>query len=209
MVVASSELLAPVFKPLIQELETKVRQVEENVSAGVPASRKDLELYIWKTGRVVRLLVKPEASPAREIFWSECKGILKQCLAIEHFNAGVFRPECVQKDILETHLLKMLEKLLDYTRRRLSGQIAPPDEVQTVESAAKRARLAKEEKEAEEKKKLEQDWAKQDQAWASWRGGQELQTRWDDVDSDPGEECPDKAKTGSCSYGRQCGFCYR
>lgn len=206
---ATSELLAPVFKALAKELETKVRQVEENISAGVPASRKDLETYIWKTGRVVRLLVKPEASAARDIFWSECKGILKQCIAIEHFNAGIFRPECVHKDVLETHLLKMLSKLLEYTMKRQRGEIEAPSEVMTVESAAKKARKAKEEQEAAEKKRLEQEWAREDQAWAARRTGQELQERWDDVDSDPGEECPDKAKHGSCSYGRQCGFCYR
>ncbi|CAL1160010.1 unnamed protein product [Cladocopium goreaui] len=28
-------------------------------------------------------------------------------------------------------------------------------------------------------------------------------------ESDPEQECPDKAKFGSCSYGKQCGFCFR
>lgn len=37
----------------------------------------------------------------------------------------------------------------------------------------------------------------------------ELRGRWDEEDSDPDEPCPDKKQFGNCSYGRQCGFCYR
>mmetsp|Transcript_25401 Transcript_25401/g.50854 ORF Transcript_25401/g.50854 Transcript_25401/m.50854 type:complete len:105 (+) Transcript_25401:391-705(+) len=104
----------------------------------------------------------------------------------------------------------MLKQLLQYAKKRLDGSIEAPAEVQTVESAAKKARLAAEAKKEAEDKKLEEDWAKEDDLWANWKGGADQdRKRWDDDESDPEELCPDKAKHGSCSYGRQCAFCFR
>mmetsp|Transcript_71684 Transcript_71684/g.186407 ORF Transcript_71684/g.186407 Transcript_71684/m.186407 type:complete len:210 (+) Transcript_71684:75-704(+) len=198
-----------VFDPLIKELDTKVAQLETNAKAQHPPTRKELEIFVWKCGRVVRLLVKPEASNAREIFWSECKGLLKKCLIIEKFNPSSFTSEAVRPDIVENDLLEMLRQLTRYTSQRKSGRIAAPDVVQTLELGE--ARKRKRETEEEEKKQKEKDdaWQKRrDQKFNSWAFDQ-MGSKWDDALSDAEEECPDKKKNGSCAYGRQCGFCFR
>mmetsp|Transcript_65561 Transcript_65561/g.152308 ORF Transcript_65561/g.152308 Transcript_65561/m.152308 type:complete len:212 (+) Transcript_65561:56-691(+) len=200
------------FDDLIKELETKVEQIEVGVRTGHTPTRKELESFIWKTGRVIRLLVKPEASEARKIFWSECKGILKEVIVIEKFNPGVFTPNCVREDILEKHLQQMLQKLLKYTKRRKNGEITAPEQVQTMEVAAKRMKLEQEKKEEEEKKKAEEEkvksgWNSFLDAQEKWKNMADSMARWDEEDSDPDEPCPDIAKFGECSYGRQCCFC--
>merc|ERR1712194_253778 len=197
------------FEPLIAELTKKTEQLEENVRAGKPPTRKDLEIYIWKTGRVVRMLVKPQENKSREIFWSECKGVLKDCILMDKFNPGVFTPECVRTDIIETNLLSMVKKLLKFTGQRRTGERAAPREVQTLEVAAKRKL---EEEEVQEVKKQKEDneyWAKEDEKWSFKTKALDGVQRWDEEDSDQEEECPDTKKHGSCTYGRQCGFCER
>jgi len=201
-------LVYPVFEPLINELTKKTEQLEENVRAGKAPSRKDLEIYIWKTGRVCRMLVKPQENKSRDIFWSECKGVLKDCIVLEKFNPGVFTPECVRTDIIETNLLSMVKKLLRLTTQRKSGERSAPKEVQTLEVALKRKLEAEEIAEVKKTKEDEEWLAKEDEKW-SWKKATDTVKRWDEDDSDLDEECPDVKKHGSCSYGRQCGFCDR
>merc|ERR1711972_74284 len=106
----------------------KAQQVKYGIDNDNVPTRKELEQFSWKTGRVIRLLIKPESSKARKLLWSECKGVLKKVLVIEKFNSGVFIPECVRQDVIETKLLTMLEKLRNYLAKRQTGDIAPPDE---------------------------------------------------------------------------------
>lgn len=209
--VASDPEMEPVFTQLITELEAKYKQTEEMVRAGNAAPRQDIERYIWKTGRVVRLVVLPEkqVTKAREIFWSECKGLLKQCIVLEKFNVGVFTPDSVREDVIESNLLNMLQKLLKYTKQRRSGEIPAPKEVLTMERAQELADKSAKRK-LEELEQQQAKWKKEDAEWwqQKWKENETSKT-WDDVESDPEEPCPDKAKHGNCSYGRQCGFCHR
>mmetsp|Transcript_52801 Transcript_52801/g.123504 ORF Transcript_52801/g.123504 Transcript_52801/m.123504 type:complete len:262 (+) Transcript_52801:61-846(+) len=50
------------------------------------------------------------------------------------------------------------------------------------------------------------DWSDLKEKWARMQSSKS-NGRWDEEDSDPDEECPDLLKHGSCSFGRQCGFC--
>merc|ERR1740121_3550892 len=136
--------------------------------------------------------------------------MLKKCIVLESFNPGVFRAEAIQKDIMEAELLQMLKQLLDYTRKRQAGEIEAPSEVLSVGEAKKRKLKREQEKEKKMMKQWKDEVIRMDDEWANWREGQEVAAdRWDDEESDPGEECPDKATFGTCSYGRQCGFCHR
>jgi len=196
------------FDELIKEVETKIEQIDAGMRTGHAPTRKELESFVWKTGRVVRLLVKPEASEARKIFWSECKGILKEVIVIEKFHPGVFTSNCVREDVIEKSLLSMLQRLLKYTLKRKNGEVRAPDRVQTMELAAKRAKL-EEAKEEEEKKEQESKrvWNSWEEAKEKWAKLADKVEKWDEVESDPDEPCPDVAKHGSCAYGRQCCFC--
>jgi len=52
------------------------------------------------------------------------------------------------------------------------------------------------------------DWNDYKDKWARMMSSKVQDTgRWDEEDSDQDENCPDVMKHGSCSYGRQCGFC--
>jgi len=197
------------FDDLIKELTAKVEQIDIGIRQNQTPTRRDLENFVWKTGRVVRLLIKPETNEARKIFWSEMKGILKEVMHIEKFNPGVPQSaaSCVREDVLEKGLLLTLQKLLKYTKSRKQGTISAPGEVQTMEMAAKRAKVKEDkeqaEKEAEENKK-KYDYSGLAEKWAKMADNVE---RWDEVDTDPDEPCPDIKQHGNCSYGRQCCFC--
>jgi len=195
------------FDDLIKELSAKIEQIDTGIKHSQTPTRKELEQFIWKTGRVVRLLVSPEKDEARKIFWSEVKGILKEVMHIEQFSAGTFVPGCVREDVLEKSLLMTLQKLLKYTQARKQGSIAAPGEVQTMETAAKKKKLNEEkgqtEKEVEENKK-KYEYSELAEKWSKLADTCE---RWDEVDTDPDEPCPDIKQHGNCSYGRQCCFC--
>lgn len=198
---------ALVFEPLIKELSAKIKQLEDNVKSASPPTRKELEIFVWKTTRVTRGLVKPEASPAREIFWNECKGVLKKVVVFEKFNPGVFLSESVKDDIYESTLLETIKKLKHYTHQRMTGKIEAPKEILTTEMAFKKQKLKEEEEEKAKKKQEEDWWAQEDLKWSSV--AEDVGKRWDEEVSDVEEECPDKKKYGDCIYGRTCGFCNR
>merc|ERR1712133_76776 len=105
----------------------------------------------------VRQLIKPEASGVgdRAIFWSEIKGILKECLVFEKFNPGVFDKECVKKEVLEKNLQTMLENIAKYTKKRQLGKIKAPTEIQTMAHAEQRKRKQQEAEEAAKRKEDE------------------------------------------------------
>mmetsp|Transcript_38832 Transcript_38832/g.77004 ORF Transcript_38832/g.77004 Transcript_38832/m.77004 type:complete len:206 (-) Transcript_38832:161-778(-) len=195
------------FDDLIKELTAKIEQLESGIKSNLTPTRRELEQFVWKTGRVVRLLIKPETDEARKIFWSETKGILKDVMVVEKFNPGSFTSSCVREDVLEKGLLLTLTKLLKYTESRKRGSIAAPNEVQTMETAAKKAKL-KEEKEQTEKE-VEENKKKYEYAGLAekWSKLADFAEKWDEVDTDPDEPCPDIKQHGNCSYGRQCCFC--
>uniref|UniRef100_A0A7S1SFJ2 Uncharacterized protein n=1 Tax=Alexandrium catenella TaxID=2925 RepID=A0A7S1SFJ2_ALECA len=200
------------FDDLIKELETKVEQIDMGIKSGNTPTRKELENFTWKTGRIIRLIIKPEASEDRKIFWHESKGFLKQVLNIDKFNPGVFTSSAVREDIIESGLLSTLRKLLEYAKGRKEGKIAAPDGLESLENAAKRIKLKDEKKEEEEQKKKEEEaskkgWVDYIDAQEKWKNMAEKGTRWDEEESDADEPCPDIKKHGSCSYGRQCCFC--
>lgn len=200
-----------IFDSLIKEAETKAQQLNANILGGHAPTRSELEIYVWKTCRVVRQLIKPEANGVgdRAIFWSEIKGILKDCLVLEKFNPGVFDQDCVKKDILESNLKTMLENIAKYTKKRQSGKIKAPKEIQTMAHAEQRKRKQQEAEEAAKRKEDEEWWAKEDERWNNWNQNMAAGNRWDDEVSDPEEECPEIKKHGNCAWGRQCGFCFR
>merc|ERR1712146_357792 len=92
------------MEQVLKELDTKIDQLDTGIRLNQIPSRSDLEKFTWKTGRVVRMLVKPEQDADRKLFWSECKGILKKVLNIENFNPGVFQSSAVREDIIEKDL---------------------------------------------------------------------------------------------------------
>mmetsp|Transcript_9576 Transcript_9576/g.25448 ORF Transcript_9576/g.25448 Transcript_9576/m.25448 type:complete len:228 (-) Transcript_9576:161-844(-) len=207
----------PDFDRLIIELETKSAQLVDGAKQGFQPSRSQLEDFVWKTGRVTRKLVEPERSEACKIFWSECKGILKDIIIVERFNPSVFFAECIRKDIVETNVVACLGKLISYTKRRKSGVITAPKEVLgPADPEAKKRKLDEEQEAAESKRKGKKGKGKGKKGKGQDRNLGDLAdrlnsmadslTRWDDEDSDPDEVCPDLEKFGSCSYGRQCGF---
>merc|ERR1712113_1277295 len=125
-------------------------------------------------------------------------GFLKQALVIEKFNPGVFTASCVREDIIETNLLKMMNDLVKYTKKRQSGAIPAPKEVLTMESAEKRAKTeaAAEEAKKEEEKKTDAAWW-ENETQEKWAMMGETAKNWDDEESDPDEPCPDVKKNGS------------
>jgi len=144
----------PDFDRLIIELETKSAQLVDGAKQGFQPSRSQLEDFVWKTGRVTRKLVEPERSEACKIFWSECKGILKDIIIVERFNPSVFFAECIRKDIVETNVVACLGKLISYTKRRKSGVITAPKEVLgPADPEAKKRKLDEEQEAAESKRK--------------------------------------------------------
>jgi len=221
------------LEQVLKELDTKIDQLDTGIRLGQVPSRQDLEKFTWKTGRVVRMLVKPEKSEDRKMFWSECKGILKKVLVIENFNPGVFQSSAVRQDIIETDLLACLQLFKKYTKDRSEGKVAKPDEqLEAVHIAKKAKKALEDEKAAEEAKKAEEEgWGGKGKGkgkgkkkgknkavddggvWGElgdkWDMLMERKGRWDDGDSDPDEPCPDVEKFGKCSFGRQCGFCHR
>lgn len=212
--------LNPIYNDIIKDLTSKVEQVEAGLAQGVIPNRKDLEHFCWKTGRTARRMILPEKSEAREKLWGDCKGILKQVLEIERFNAGLFTSEAVKPDIIETDLLKMMKDLLMYMRMRKDGKA----KIRSGEAPKKKAKIAEKKDQDDEmaltgkggkgkgkkggdkgqgKGKPGDDWEK---AWEALPDRDERK-KWDEDESDPDEPCPDKAKNGACSYSRQCGFC--
>eukprot|EP00931_Biecheleriopsis_adriatica_P004558 TRINITY_DN106205_c0_g1_i1.p1 TRINITY_DN106205_c0_g1~~TRINITY_DN106205_c0_g1_i1.p1 ORF type:complete len:256 (+),score=93.68 TRINITY_DN106205_c0_g1_i1:86-853(+) len=149
-----------VFKAVIKELETKLKQIDTAIELDKVASRKELALYCWKTGRVVRQLVKPESSKDRDIFWHECKGILKDVLELQRWNAGVFTEEGVRTDVLEKDVSAMLQKLIGYIKKRASGETKAPDRKVTAEEAKRKK------EEQEEQSKLQESCSKCGEAFA-------------------------------------------
>merc|ERR1712137_274270 len=145
---------------------------------------------------------KPETSDETRTFWSECKGILKRVLVIEKFNPGVFVADCVREDMIERDLLATLQKLRKYTQSRADGKIAAPNQPLYAPGAKK----AKVEEVAKPIVKKKERWEELRNKWDTMPL---VNTRWDDVDSDVDDPCPDMAKDGTCPYGRQCGFCHR
>mmetsp|Transcript_23658 Transcript_23658/g.55775 ORF Transcript_23658/g.55775 Transcript_23658/m.55775 type:complete len:215 (+) Transcript_23658:92-736(+) len=212
--------LAPVLKKVIQELEAKLEQVEANIHNDQASSRKDLAMFAWKTARVLRNLIKPEDSEDRGMLWHECKGALKDVLYIEKFTPHVFM-EFQVRDVLEKDIAKMLKMLLDYLRRRQSGKAKAPELMVEVrpKKAAKleeEPKEAKEEEEATESRGWNRGWQRKGRRWNGpnwWENSLDDQYLSQGAigieDSDPEEECPDKAEFGSCAYGQQCGFCHR
>lgn len=189
------------FDALIKELDTKIDQLDTGMQLGHTPTRRELENFTWKTGRVIRQLVKPETSDETRTFWSECKGILKRVLVIEKFNPGVFVADCVREDMIERDLLSTLQKLRKYTQSRADGKIAAPKQA-LDEPGAKKVKVQETVKPTVQKPKWEELRNK-------WDAMPLVNTRWDDEESDVDEPCPDLAKTGTCAYGRQCGFCHR
>jgi len=207
------------FNDVIKELEAKISQLDNGIRMGQTPTRKELESFIWKTGRVLRHLIKPEDSEARKIFWSEAKGILKKVLIIEKFNPGVFTNACVREDVIEGDLLSTLQKMLIYTKRRSEGKVEAPKKALDTDPPPPKKPKTEEEEKTEEKEKSSNDWSQGwgDKKWnnknkfhdpvAAWKDMPDFHKKWDEEESDPDEPCPDKLKHGSCSYGRQCCFC--
>eukprot|EP00927_Polykrikos_kofoidii_P061404 TRINITY_DN56240_c0_g1_i1.p1 TRINITY_DN56240_c0_g1~~TRINITY_DN56240_c0_g1_i1.p1 ORF type:complete len:233 (-),score=40.33 TRINITY_DN56240_c0_g1_i1:109-741(-) len=204
-----------VLENVMMEINSKVEHLNLGIKSGSVPTRGELEKICWKTGRLVRQLAQPEKSKEREIFWSECKGILKRVLVIESFNAGVFTSASVKPDVIESDVLSCFETLVKYVAKRRKGLIAAPEEVLPPPS-----KVAKTDKE-------DDDWASWGDKSKGWKGdgkgasknlkewnadawyGEGAPKKWDEQDSDPEEPCPDIVKFGNCSYGRQCGFCNR
>merc|ERR1712216_229527 len=111
------------FDDLLKELAVKISQLESGIAQGAVPNRSEFEQLVWMTGRVIRVIVKPDKSPERKTFWSECKGWLKDVIVIELFNAGQFTKESVRKDVMEKDLLLCLQKLEKYTRGRSEGKV--------------------------------------------------------------------------------------
>merc|ERR1711920_624375 len=84
---------------------------------------------------------------------SECKGILKTIIEMEKFNPSVFFAECVKTDIVETHVMKTLRTLINYTVRRRDGKINAPDKVLARHDPEEKKRRLEEEAEEKAKKK--------------------------------------------------------
>merc|ERR1712039_352695 len=212
----------------IKELQRKVTQLDRGIKEGKAPTRDQLEQYVWKTGRVLRMLINPEGSFDRKVLWGECKGGLKKVLILEKFNAGVFSTECIKKDIIETDLHIALTKLLKYLEGRASGLIAADTTVEQPKPAKDPALSATLEA-IEAADDMISKWRKTDFGKDKGNGkgkkgkkGEDIDTqeklrlmaeateinaKWDEEDSDPDEECPDVRRFGNCSYGRQCGFC--
>jgi len=208
------------FDEVLKELETKIQQIDNGLKTGHSPTRKEFESFTWKTGRVIRQIVKPEANEDRKTFWSECKGVLKKIIVIEKFNAGVFTPDCVREDVNENDLLLVLQKLEKYGRARKDGTIAKPDKPLQVDPAEKKRKLEEQEaeaKKAEDKSKWKDAWKRSEDKgrWSDeidkdkWLSMANASKKWDDEESDPDEPCPDMKRYGNCTYGRQCGFCNR
>ncbi|OLQ05324.1 hypothetical protein AK812_SmicGene11495 [Symbiodinium microadriaticum] len=220
MASTSATALAPVRKKVIQELEAKLEQVEANIYNEQASSRKDLAMFAWKTARVLRNLIKPEDSEDRGMLWHNCKAALKDVLYMEKFNPHVFLESQV-RDVLEKDIAKMLKMLLDYLKKLQSGKVKAPDQMVEVrpKKAAKREEEPKESKEEEEEPESggwNRGWKRKGRRWNGpnwWENSLDDQFLSQGAvgieDSDPEEECPDKAEFGSCAYGQQCGFCYR
>lgn len=203
--------MGELFMVVIKELQAKLAQVEYVVRIEQAASRHELENYCWLTGRVIRKLVDPDRSRDRDVFWHECKGILKDVLLFPGWNPGTFSADGVRQDILEQDLLAMLRKLLRYVEKRASGEVSAPREKLSVEDAmrAREKRQMQEEAAALRVRVsdvLDKSNKRRGRARATCHA---IKKRWDDESSDPDELCPDIATFGSCTYGHQCGFCCR
>ena len=203
--------MGDVFKAVIKELQAKLAQVELVVRNEMAPSRAELANYCWFTGRVIRKLVDPDRTRDRDVFWHECKGILKDVLLFPGWNPGFFSADGVRQDILEQDLLAMLRKLLRYVEKRASGQVRAPREKLSVEDVMR----------AREKRRMQEEAAAlrvrvSDVLDKSIKGRgraratcQAIKKRWDEESSDPDELCPDIVRHGSCTYAHQCGFCCR
>ena len=203
--------LGEVFKAVIRELQVKLAQVELAVRLESAATREQLAIYCWKTGRVIRKLVDPGRATDRKIFWPECKGILKDVLLFPGWDAGSFSDDGVRQNILEQDLLAMLQKLLGYVEKRASGQVSAPREIVSVEDAMRAREERKRQAEAEALRVrvsdvLDKSNQRTVRARATCRA---IKKRWDEELSDPDELCPEIVRFGSCTYGHQCGFCVR
>ncbi|CAK9118068.1 unnamed protein product [Durusdinium trenchii] len=211
--------LANIFPPVIKELETKLSELKASIEKKEDLTRKEFATFCWQIGRRVRQLIKPEFSEDRGNLWHDCKGALKLVLVIDKFQPGVFMDSCVRKDVLEKDCVEMLESMIDWLKRRQRGPLTEKVEV-TRNTPPKRKRPAAEKPEAPSShlprkgthqkgtgKTAKGDW------WGLPNQGAGLLDLQDDPlrdeESDPEEQCPDKAKFGTCSYGPQCGFCFR
>lgn len=203
--------LGEVFDVVIRELRAKLAQVELVVRLEKAASRNVLAIYCWETGRVIRKLVDPDSATDRKIFWHECQGILKDVLLFPGWDAGEFCDHGVRQDILAQDLLAMLRKLLGYVEKRASGQVKAPREKVSLEDAMRAREERKRQAEAKPLRVrvcdlLDKSNRRRVRARATCRA---IKKRWDEEFSDPDELCPEIVRFGSCTYGHQCGFCFR
>mmetsp|Transcript_72429 Transcript_72429/g.200853 ORF Transcript_72429/g.200853 Transcript_72429/m.200853 type:complete len:210 (+) Transcript_72429:101-730(+) len=205
----------PYFDAVLKEVNSVLEKLRHGLQAGAVPTREELEKMTWKTGRQLRLAVKPDSSKDRAIFWSEIKSWLKKVIKWEAFNPGVFSAASIEKEMIETDLLNSLERLLKYVKERKEGKVKAPKEPlvkrQKVKASAEEEKKKADEEWKEWEAKAAKDKRKEDaERWAKWdddEGEGEGGKKWDEEDSDPDEPCPDKAKFGDCSYGRQCAFC--
>ena len=82
-------------------------------------ARLELSQFVWSSAREARKLHGPERSGARERAWIACKGLLKDLIDFNKFNAGRFNEDCVQH-VLEDHVLRVLQRYRTFV---LTGRI--------------------------------------------------------------------------------------
>merc|ERR1712096_514310 len=110
----------------------------------------------------------------------------------------------IRKDVLESDLLSCLNHLKKHTEGRAAGKRQAPESEEDADS--KKAKPDEDEwwqRKGKFKDRDKKNW------WDDAAERSAAGACWDDEDSDPDEDCPDVLKHGSCSYGRQCGFCFR
>eukprot|EP00434_Breviolum_minutum_P000734 symbB.v1.2.000647.t1/scaffold28.1/size414311/1 len=203
---------AKIFPPLIKELEKRLEEVDLGMQRGEVLSRKEFSMACWRIGRTTRQMIKPEFSEERGILWHECKGALKQVLVLEKFQHAVFMDNCVRTDVVEKHLAEMLRSLLPYLKKRQTGEIPAPIEKEEARPAKRRKSAATEANDEESKTESKgdnKDGKGKDVKGQKGTGKYGRAGWWDDAanlgtvhvisqlkhfeESDPEEECPDKA----------------
>mmetsp|Transcript_64020 Transcript_64020/g.152671 ORF Transcript_64020/g.152671 Transcript_64020/m.152671 type:complete len:627 (+) Transcript_64020:81-1961(+) len=128
-------------RELLSIIESDIDKLERFVEREQVVSRAALAKFVWSMARKVRAKIHPATAKKADAAqkWADAKGMLKDIIDFDKFNAGMYREDCVQV-VVEKKVLQVLKRYKTFvetgeveTRRPAPKLLGETDQILCVD----------------------------------------------------------------------------